>query len=70
MTDEAREALGVEPLPRNLAEALQGLQQDALVRQVLGEELCKGYLAAKKREWKDYSSKVSQWEIDQYLYRF
>lgn len=31
------------------------------VRGVLGEELCKGYIAAKKQEWESYSAQVSQW---------
>ncbi len=54
----------------DLAEAILGLEQDKLVKEVLGEELCKGYIAAKKKEWEDYCSQVSQWEIAQYLYRF
>lgn len=70
MTDEERMALNIEPLPRNLYEALNGLEQDELVKQVLGEELCKCYIAAKKQEWESYSAQVSQWETEQYLYRF
>ena len=68
--DGERTALGVEPLPRSLAEAVTALEEDELVRGVLGEELCKGYIAAKKQEWESYSAQVSQWETDQYLYRF
>ena len=70
MAEEKRIALGIEPLPRNLYEALNGLEQDELVRSVLGEELCKGYIAAKKKEWESYCAQVSQWETEQYLYRF
>lgn len=70
MTDAERTDLGVEPLPRSLAEAVTALEEDELVRGVLGEELCKGYIAAKKQEWESYSAQVSQWETDQYLYRF
>ena len=51
-------------------EALKGLEQDELVKGVLGEELCKCYIAAKKQEWEAYSAEVSQWETKQYLYRF
>ncbi len=47
-----------------------GLAEDSLIRGVLGEELCKGYIAAKKQEWESYCAEVSPWETDQYLYRF
>ena len=36
----------------------------------IGEETAEKYIDAKKKEWKEYKIKVSQWEIDEYLYKF
>ena len=39
------------------------------MRAVLGEAFTKCYVKAKKKEWKSYMEQVSEWEIEQYLYR-
>ena len=43
--------------------------QDTLVSQVLGETYRKGYMKAKRKEWKDDLEQVSEWELNRYLYR-
>ena len=70
MTEEERLASGIEPLPRNLEEALQALEADGLVREVLGEDISRSYIQAKRREWEEYCAQVSEWETEQCLYRF
>lgn len=70
MTEEEREKLGIQALPRNLEEALAAMQEDALIREVLGEEVSRSYISAKRREWEAYCAQVSPWETEQYLYRF
>ena len=70
MTEEERLASGIEPLPRNLEEALQALEADGLVREVLGEDISLSYIQAKRREWEEYCAQVSEWVTEQYLYRF
>ena len=40
-----------------------------MVKDVLGEEFCKQYVAAKKNEWLRYIQQVTDWEIAEYLYR-
>jgi glutamine synthetase len=37
---------------------------------VLGEHVSRKYIDAKKREWFDYSTRVSEWELEQYLAKY
>jgi glutamine synthetase len=62
-----RKARGIGDLPADLDEALDALEQDSLLRQVLGEHIFSKYLAAKRQEWEHYRTSISQWELDEYL---
>ena len=50
--------------------ALDALEKDELLKNVLGERLFGSYLAAKRAEWREYRTTVSEWEVSQYLNRF
>ncbi|MDD6615959.1 MAG: type I glutamate--ammonia ligase [Lachnospiraceae bacterium] len=67
MTEEEREAAGIECLPGNLLEAIHDLEQDEFIRSVLGEHLSEYYIRSKKKEWADYCAYVTNWEIEHYL---
>ncbi len=67
MSDEERSEMGIECLPTNLKEAVEGLEADPLIREVLGSHICEKYIEAKKAEWRDYCAAVSNWELDRYL---
>jgi len=69
MTPEELTANGIEHLPRNLSEALAELEKDEVIKSALGEAFIERYIRAKKAEWKDYETQVSQWEMEKYLYR-
>src|SRR5438105_857816 len=60
----AKHAVGV--LPGNLAEALDELERDEVVREALGQHVFDWFLEAKRQEWDDYRKQVSQWEVDRY----
>ncbi len=66
-TQEERDALGVKNLPDNLYEALQVMEEDGLVREVLGDHAYNSYMACKMAEWDAFRMYVSQWELDKYL---
>ena len=55
------------PLPATLGEALEGLREDALVRETLGESIYEGFLDAKTIEWSEYRREVHAWELERYL---
>ena len=58
-----------EHLPETLKEAIDFFESSSWVKEVLGEEFCRQYVAAKKNEWLRYTRQVTDWEIAEYLYR-
>ena len=70
MSKEERERLGVEALPGTLIEAIGEMEKDVFVQEVLGKHISEKYIAAKKEEWNKYRSQVTEWEINEYLYKF
>ncbi len=67
MSHRERRHLRIDELPGNLNEALDELEKDDLVRDLLGEHLFEHYVAAKRAEWLDYIKHVSPWEVERYL---
>lgn len=70
MTEEQMDALGIEQLPETLGEALEAFEHSSFVRKVLGEHVYTKYLAAKSAEWKKFRAEVTDWEVEEYLYKF
>ena len=64
------EKIGVQELPRTLAEAVDAFEVDPFVEKVLGTELRNEFIKYKRAEWQDYHQSVSQWEIDRYARLF
>ena len=57
----------IEVLPRSLAQAIDYLEEDEVVRSALGERYADYYIQTKRDEWRRYHNSVSQWELDNYL---
>ena len=70
LTEEERKAAGIEILPDNLYDAIKYLNEDKFICGVLGEHITTKYTQAKLKEWDDYKTQVTQWELDEYLYKF
>lgn len=70
MSDEDKEKFNIEKLPSNLMEAINEFEKDEFIKGVLGEHISQKYVEAKKKEWENYSAEISNWEINQYLYKF
>jgi len=60
---------GIELLPDNLYEALKVFMEDEFIVDVIGKQTSEKFYRAKKEEWIDYCSQVSNWELQQYLYK-
>ncbi len=67
MTYRERRHHRIDDLPRDLHEALDCLEKDAVVLGALGEHIAGRYIEAKRAEWAEYISRVSEWEIEKYL---
>ena len=55
---------------RKIFTKLYSMQEDKVICDVLGEHIVSKYTEAKLKEWNDYRTRVSQWELDEYLYKF
>jgi glutamine synthetase len=51
LTDEARRAGGVTPLPASLDAAIAALEQDSVLQEILGAPLTRSFLAVRRAEW-------------------
>jgi glutamine synthetase len=67
MDEKARADAGITSLPGSLYEALQIVQESALVRETLGDHIFEKFIENKKVEWDRFRTHVSQYEIDRYL---
>lgn len=67
MTEDEREAHGIQSLPGSLHEALKEMKKDPLIKEVLGEHVYRQYLAGKYKEWDEYRTSISEWERDRYM---
>jgi glutamine synthetase len=67
LSDLERKAMGIEPLPQSLDHAIKKLEESELAAEVLGESVFSYVLANKRREWAQYRSQVTAFEIEQNL---
>ena len=49
--------------------AVREMRKSPFMKEVLGEEVYKKYINAKEQEWMEYTSQVTDWEINRYLDR-
>lgn len=70
MTEEEKKQRGIEEIPGTLIEAVKELEKDELIKEALGKHVSAKYIEAKKEEWANYRTQVTDWEIDQYLNQF
>ena len=57
LTDAERRALGIEPLPASLSEAIPSWRSSELVAETLGEHVFDFFLRNKRAEWEDYRTR-------------
>lgn len=70
MTLDERVEEGIESLPGSLEEAISYMENSQFIKETLGEHTFDNYIKAKKIEWDDYRTKVTPWEIDNYLEQY
>jgi glutamine synthetase len=63
LSDAERRAMGIEPLPQNLGEALTLMERSDLVAETLGEHVFDFFLRNKRQEWEEYRSEVTAFEL-------
>ena len=61
---------GIRELPGTLGEALDELERDEVIREALGDHVFSHFVEAKRAEWDEYRTQVSDWEVERYLEEF
>lgn len=59
----------IESLPADLHAAVEELKKDIFVQEVLGRHITEKYVEAKEAEWMQYRTQVTDWEVEEYLYK-
>jgi glutamine synthetase len=67
LSEAERVKLGIQELPGSLYEAIQEVENSALVKEALGEHIFNKFLENKRIEWDAFRTHVSAYEIDRYL---
>lgn len=70
LTPDERKAEGIHSLPKTLYDAVREFKYSDFAKMAVGEHVHGKYIEAKMEEWKEYSTRVSQWEIDKYLGKY
>ena len=66
MPPEELASRGIRNLPTSLEDALQSMETDPVVMEALGPYAAR-YIEGKRREWEEYRTQISQWELDRCL---
>ena len=69
LSSEEIKARKIVCLPETLHAAIEDFQNSAILKEVLGEHLFPKYIEAKEKEWKEYHTTVSEFELKKYLGR-
>jgi glutamine synthetase len=63
-------AKSIRELPGTLGDALDELEADEVIKEALGDHVFNHFIEAKRAEWDEYRTQVSDWEVDRYLEQF
>ena len=67
LTEGERRALGIKPLPTNLSQAIEVMEESELLADTLGERVYDFYLRNKRTEWNEFRQFVTSHERDAML---
>ena len=70
MSHREKRRLRIDDLPHDLNEACDELEKDDVMIAALGPHIASHFIAAKRQEWREYITQVTQWELDQYLVKY
>lgn len=67
LTETERRQMGIETLPGSLGEAISYFEKSELMYKTLGDHVFNRLLELKRKEWDEYRTQVTEWEIKKYL---
>ena len=69
LSEDEIHRLGIKHLPETLHEAVGEFKRSEILKETLGEHIYPRYIVAKEKEWKEYHTSVSEFELRKYLGR-
>ena len=69
LSEDEIEKMGIVHLPQTLHEAVGEFKKSKLLKETLGDHIFPRYINAKEKEWIEYHTSVSEYEIKKYLGR-
>ncbi len=69
LSEDEIKARKIVCLPETLHSAIEEFKGSEILKEVLGEHLFAKYVEAKEKEWKEYHTTVSEYELNKYLGR-
>ena len=70
LSQPERTRRGIRRLPTSLAEALDALERDEVLRAALGDTLAREYLVVKRSEVRGFEGKDVTFEIEHHFYKY
>ena len=70
LTNKERKRQKIDSLPGTLIEAVDLMNKSLVANAAVGQHIMNEFILAKEKEWDDYRTCVTQWEIDKYLARY
>ncbi|MCK5587016.1 glutamine synthetase, partial [Candidatus Bipolaricaulota bacterium] len=67
MSEDERTARGIATLPETLQDAVRIAEGSEFLKKALGDHVFNAFIANKKIEWREYSTQVTEFEINRYL---
>ncbi|MFH1789104.1 MAG: glutamine synthetase, partial [Candidatus Altiarchaeota archaeon] len=67
LSEAERSDLDIPTLPGSLGEAVELFKASELMKKTLGKHMFERFVEIKTREWDEYRTYVSKWELDRYL---
>jgi len=70
LTDEQREAMKLKQVPLTLENSLIAFEEDPVIQEAIGSYISRHYVAAKRREIRDFMKEIHPWELEHYMTKF
>jgi len=70
LTSKERKRQKIDSLPGTLMDSVEMLDKSLVANAALGQHIMNEFVTAKEKEWDDYRTAVTQWELDRYLARY
>ncbi len=67
MSEHERKRMGIKNLPGSLQEAIANFSSSKLMKSAMGDFLYEKLMEAKTKEWDEYKTKVTAFELEKYL---